>query len=105
MVSIWPRNAVYSTVPSLAATIDIVQEALPALVSQLNHPVNHGAKSVLESPPPSLTALPLPLQAGPLVEALPLEILLDSVNLDQAIQHLERPRHVHIAGPVDRPPC
>lgn len=98
-------KVVYSTVPNLAATIDIVQEALPALVSQLNHPVNHGAKSMLKSPPPSLTTLPLPLEAGPLVEALPLEILLDSVDLDQAIQHLERPCHVHVAGPVDRPPC
>lgn len=98
-------KVLYSTVPHFTATIDIVQEALPTLVSQLNYPLNHGTESVLESPPPSLTALSLPLETGPLVEALPLEILLDSVDLDQAIQHLKRPRHVHIAGPVDRPPC
>lgn len=39
------------------------------------------------------------------MEALPLEILPDPVDLDQAVQHLERARDVHVAGPVDRPSC
>lgn len=53
--------------------------------------------------PPPLTPQPLPLQATSLMEPLPVKVLLDLIDLDHAVQQLEAPRHVHVAGLVHRP--
>ncbi|KAJ8608848.1 hypothetical protein MRB53_039434 [Persea americana] len=93
-----PQLPVRGTAP----TTGVSSDASPPLAPQLVDPPNDRLEILLEASPPPERGQPLPLHAGPLVEALLIELVLDLVARHFHLQRPERLGQVHAAAGVDR---
>lgn len=78
-----------------------LQTSLPPLPPEFVHSLTSSLEPFLEPPLPSLALKPLPLQTGPLMESLSLDILSDSVRRTLHVEQFDRARHIGAFRDVD----